>query len=154
MAGATLKRGFFRTVSWTPFCQLWKIHGPSDTGMELWNAVFMLRPRMMCAGYTPPETSDSQSAYRVLNVTVADLPFAFTDLMSSQPVREMTLFAGLMKTFHVATKSAAVTGLPSLHTASGRNVNFTVRGDRFTIVGLPVNSRGTKSPAAFRIWPP
>ena len=82
-------------MSWTPFCQLWNFHGPADTGIELWKASFMLMPRTTCAGQTPPETSVSHDAYGRLKTTVAFLPLAAIERMSSQPARLMTLFCGL-----------------------------------------------------------
>src|SRR5215203_2014778 len=74
--------------------------------------------------------------------------------MSSQPVRLMTLLAGLMYTCQVARKSAAVTSLPSLHSASGLYVKRMVSGLFFTIVGLPVHRRGTHCAVSLRIWQP
>src|SRR4029079_12002589 len=59
-----------------------------------------------------------------------------------------------MKTCHVAQKSSATTGLPSLHTASFLNVNFTVSGFALTTVGRAVQSRGTNAADALRIWQP
>src|SRR5215216_5806133 len=89
-----------------------------------------------------------------LKTTVTVFPVPDTDLMSSQPVRLMGLLFGLMKTFHVARKSLPVTGLPSLHLAEFLNVNLTVNGLLSTIFGLPVHSRGTRSPCASRISQP
>src|SRR5215204_1737493 len=117
IGGATLalKRGFFRTVSEWPLFHLSNSHGPLDTGIELRNMSFMFLPAITCAGYGPPETSDSQAAYVFLKTTVAVLPLPpRTDAISSQPARLTTLLAGLVNTRHVARKSAAVTSLRSL----------------------------------------
>jgi hypothetical protein len=66
----------------------------------------------------------------------------------------MTLFAGLMKTFQVALRSLAVTGLPSDHTAFFENSKAIVSGFFFTSFGFEVNSRGTSAALLSRIWPP
>ena len=89
-----------------------------------------------------------------MNTTVTVLPLPVTLLMSSQPERLMTLFAGFVKTFHVAEKSLPVTGLPSLHTAVSLYVNWIVSGFFFVIFGFAVQSAGTKSAFALRIWQP
>src|SRR5688572_14819941 len=118
---------------------------------------FMFLPAMTCAGYGPLDTSDSQAAYVLpaLNVTVAVLPLPpAIDATSSQPVRLMTLKAGLMNTCQVARRSAAVTSLPSLHSASGLYVRRMVSGDRLTIVGLLAQRRGTQAAVSLRIWQP
>ena len=74
--------------------------------------------------------------------------------MSSQPVRLTTLAAGLMKTPQVATKSAPVTGLPSLQFAFALNLNVTVSGLFFTIFGLASHSCGIRLPFSFRFSQP
>ena len=74
--------------------------------------------------------------------------------MSSQPVRLMTLFFGLTKTCHVAQKSSATTGFPSLHTASFLYSNWTVSGFALVTFGLATQSRGTSAAVASRIWQP
>src|SRR5688572_2107372 len=123
IAGATVNRGFFVTEIWTPFCQLWNFHGPLETGIEFSKSLFPSWPWTTCAGKMPdelPAMSVSQSAYTFLKTTVPFLPWQFTDLTSSQPVRLTTLLAGLMKSCHPPTRqSLQVTGRPSLHTAFG-----------------------------------
>ena len=68
-------------------------------------------------------TPRRRTSFLKVTVTVLPLPPP-TLLMSSQPVRLITLNVGLVNTFHVARKSAAVTSLPSLHSASGLYVKL------------------------------
>src|SRR5262245_59318551 len=119
IGAVTLYFGFLTSVSCTPFCQLWNFHGPLDTGIEFKNMSFMSLPLMTCAAYGPAPAYASQSANWPLNTIVALLPFAFTDFMSSQPVRSSMLNFGLMFVSHVCRKSSPTTGLPSLQTALG-----------------------------------
>ena len=138
-------------MSCTPFCQLWNLHGPLDTGIESAKASFMLRPFTMCAAQTPADTSASHDAYGRLKTIVAFFPDAATDLMSSQPVRVMMLFFGSTLTCQVARKSAPVTGRPSLQTAFFLNSIDTVNGLRFSNFGLLAKLRRTHFAFASRI---
>ena len=74
--------------------------------------------------------------------------------MSSQPVRLITSKAGFVNTCQVARKSAAVTSLPSLHSASGLYVKRTVSGLRLTSFGFAAQRRGTNVALLLRIWQP
>ena len=106
------------TASWTPFCQLSNRHGPLDTAIEFRNIWFMSWPAMTCAGIETAREEGLPVGVRLLEDDGALLPLAVMDLTSSQPVRLMTLFFGLMKTCQVALRSLAVTGLPSDQFAS------------------------------------
>jgi hypothetical protein len=108
------------------------------------NIRFMSLPRMTCAAYAPPDTSDSQAANGRANTIVPDLPVHVTDLMSSKPARLATLYCGFTNTLHVAFQSSQVTGLPSLHTADGLYVNVTVCGRLETSFGALSKSRGLR----------
>src|SRR5512138_2061252 len=102
----------------------------------------MFLPRMTCAAYGPPDTSDSQAANGRAKTTVPALPLQVTDLMSFQPSRLTTLNCGFTYTFQVAFQSSHVTGFPSLQTAEFEYSNVTVCGLFLTSFGLPVKRRG------------
>ena len=63
--------------------------------------------------------------------------------MSSQPSRDVMSQFGFIIVRHVATKSLAVIGLPSLQTALFLNVAVTVSGSSFTSLGTDSIRYGT-----------
>jgi len=154
--GAIVYFGFFTTVICTPFCQLWNIHGPLETGTEFSNALFMSGFAATALAWRTPLLPGSlrsvcQSANTFLKTTVPFLPAQLTDLMSSIPERVSGLLVGLIHTCHVAFQSAHVTGVPSLQFAFGLNSKLVVSGLFLTSFGGPVKRRVTHCPLLLRI---